>query len=57
MLQNNVGPRQILGAGRLEQRLVELSTLKLAHLAERRVADDSLRRRLSSTLAITTWSG
>ena len=36
-------PRQILEGGGLEQRLVELSTLGLAHLVvERRVADDLL---------------
>ena len=35
-------PRQILEAAGLEQRLVELSTLKLAHLREWRISDDLL---------------
>jgi len=45
-------PRQILKAAGLEHRLVELSTLKIAQLRQRRVADDFSMRRLSSALAI-----
>ena len=33
-------PRQILEAGGVEQRLVELAPLEVAHLGERRVSDD-----------------
>jgi hypothetical protein len=35
-------PRQILKAGGLEQRLVKLTPLQIAHLREWRVADDLL---------------
>jgi hypothetical protein len=33
-------PRQVLEAVGVEQRLVELSALEVAHLGERRVGDD-----------------
>ncbi len=43
---------EILEAVRVDELLLELSTLKVAHLRLRRVADDLSTRRLSSALAI-----